>query len=283
MEIEMKEKVPVNNTPVKETEGADTGLIDGKPAPPPCNRSSGPTRVSAKMGADCFSSRIWMLLAVTFMAISIALSIYLVYDKGVKDDEVKEVAVSSNATEVLAKYPTYFRTEMEQRAVEIKLQAVRRSQEKKKAPMNADYPALVCQFNCRNITKPARRKRSPQKLIARKSTTKREQWTLRTVFHRLVRRSTQDESHHACCISEVSFITPATGMTDQGETVTIVQFPNHKQYFQTESCSQIENCTGCTCAQEQTLVSAIVLVSADTVTVKYVAIPGCCKCFNNLP
>ncbi|GFO25108.1 hypothetical protein PoB_005161300, partial [Plakobranchus ocellatus] len=183
------------------TEGADSGLLDGELALPPCNKSS--TWISAKM-----------LLAVTFVAISMAFSIYLVNDKGGKDDDFE--------AKVLAKYSTLFRTVKEHEAFKAKFWAAAKRQNIMKAAMNKDHPAEFCQhhngeMDCFDDRAPA------DSLQKREQCT---QWEGKDPY----------PIHHSCCSSVVSFICPDTGLTTDDDIVTIIQFPNHKQIFQIESC-----------------------------------------------
>ncbi|KAL4216884.1 hypothetical protein ACF0H5_023345 [Mactra antiquata] len=100
------------------------------------------------------------------------------------------------------------------------------------------------------------------------------------------KRSTQ--VHHGCCVSSVTFTAPTKMKDIFGTLKTFLQLDSVKQYFPEHVCQTTSGCTGCVCAQENSLYSAVVLKSGvtkaeelDDTEIDFFYFTGCCKCINN--
>ncbi|GFR67649.1 hypothetical protein ElyMa_003712100 [Elysia marginata] len=201
------------------------------------------------MGKDCPSSRTWMILAIIFIAISVGLSIYLIVDK-VKDndDSDKQLTKSSSDDEIYAAYPSFFRTEDEQKKFEEDHQMLI-NMDIKKAPVGLPYAANNCSYECVNETSLG---------------------------------PSSSYVYHACCRSVAVHRILKTALTTKNVLVTVVQLVNKKQRILFEECWHMANCAGCTCGNTQTYVQAIVYLPNGIITLENIRVPGCCKCFNNI-
>ncbi|KAK3760814.1 hypothetical protein RRG08_034659, partial [Elysia crispata] len=243
-----------------------------------------------KMGKDCSSNRIWMILALLFMTICIALSVYLVYVKIIEEDNSakEEETITPSEKEILDRYASYFRSVEEQRQIENSNTRSVLSNNVKKAPVDLKSPARGCSFQCFNRTSfQGIRKREAMawKYSGRSSVTQRPQHRSSNpgMFHNVVKRQATGsmDVNHACCISTPLSSDPSTAVTDWGATVTVIQFGSWRQFFPTEDCRQAPDCKGCTCGQQNVYTPAVIFVGG-TVNVSLIEIPGCCKCYNNL-
>ncbi|KAL4216883.1 hypothetical protein ACF0H5_023344 [Mactra antiquata] len=93
---------------------------------------------------------------------------------------------------------------------------------------------------------------------------------------------------HGCCVSSVTFTAPTKKKDIFGTLKTFLQLDSVKQYFPEHVCQTISACTGCVCAQENSLYSAVVLKSGvtkaeeiDDLEIDFFYFPACCKCINN--
>ncbi|XP_052080973.1 uncharacterized protein LOC127718915 [Mytilus californianus] len=103
------------------------------------------------------------------------------------------------------------------------------------------------------------------------------------------KRATTNDVYHACCVSNVNFISP-----DKMHNILMVQkdlvhLNKFRQVFKNDNCSQAVGCTGCTCMHQMDLVTAVVYKpgfnknnadSIDQMEIDLFYMPGCCKCVN---
>ncbi|GFO18393.1 hypothetical protein PoB_004489800 [Plakobranchus ocellatus] len=144
------------------------------------------------------TSKIWILFAFLFFALSIFSSGWLIFEKFIKakDDPVPNLA-SENDT--LAKYSTYFRTREEQKNVEKMYQMVSTTQKKTIAPMTDSYQQKYCVQFVECLGQAPKNGTLPRKQ-SRISNTKKEKSL--APLPKLDKRQAADEvAFHACCKS----------------------------------------------------------------------------------
>ncbi|KAL8565549.1 hypothetical protein ACOMHN_049525 [Nucella lapillus] len=115
----------------------------------------------------------------------------------------------------------------------------------------------------------------------------------------------KDLLFHGCCVSHSQLDQPSTLATaEPGKSgnVQIAQLGNLKQFFEIQRCCQARNCkgypcsqtyyvvtavarncNGCQCSQTYYVVTAVVMkvtASGTLFGVQAVRVPGCCKCLN---
>ncbi|KAK3778283.1 hypothetical protein RRG08_050975 [Elysia crispata] len=189
-----------------------------------------------KMGKERLNNRLWMILALVFMAASIALSISLILVTKMvseKDNSVQdEDHFTPSMEEILALYPMFFRTVEQQKHIEESYAKLIIPNNIKIAPEDTNYPPQRCIFQCLNRTSQTALIETPV-------------------------------VNNACCISTTSFIDPNSAKAIWGETVTVIQYGKFKQYFPSEDCRQVEGCTGCTCGQQNIYTSAVIRVGSN--------------------
>ncbi|XP_005113384.2 uncharacterized protein LOC101848640 [Aplysia californica] len=225
------------------------------------------------MGGSCSSNRIWMVIAVVFVAISIGLSAYIVYDN-VSTKKLSE-------KEVVLKYPGYFRTPAQQAVYAAQIEQTLDNNVTIVPPANITNPdKRNCTFNCSG-GRPQRKRRDAYEsgLL--------EMVSAYQTVHALERRAASGTLiYHGCCISKHMFDDPSELLNAHFEERTIAQFQGQRQYFLYQQCRHAPGCNGCTCGQETLLVTAVVENPDTDSDVEYVLdlvrVPGCCKCYNNL-
>ncbi|KAH9523994.1 hypothetical protein Btru_047838 [Bulinus truncatus] len=255
------------------------GLIDGQSK----EKARGPDT----MGSSSSAGRIWMVVAIVFIIASLALAGYIIYVKAFEQPS----STTMTEEQVVKRYPLMFRTEEEQKQIES--QFMQENAEANLIPADniTDKRLTFCNFNCPSVFNRTflRRKRS-----AADDLHMNELVLMYKTVHALNKRDVStplgSNIYHGCCISQHYFISPDSGVTSNGESCTVVQFGKSKrrQYFPSQKCQQANSCSGCTCAQETTFMTAVVVNknypsnSDEMYTLAAIKIPGCCKCFNNL-
>ncbi|KAI8776244.1 CAunnamed protein product, partial [Biomphalaria glabrata] len=250
------------------------GLIDG--APKESSRSSG------KMGANSSASRVWIVVAILFIAASIALAGYIIYVKVVKKP------TPMTETEMIRRYPLMFRTPGEQEIFEKNFFEGNTFENLKMVENLTDPNTQFCSFSCSSY-----RQNVPNRKRSIGAHLPLMEWiTLYKSIHAMTKRDVTTplgpNIYHGCCISRHYFISPDFGLTVAGSNYTLVQYDDRRQYFPSQVCKHAKDCKGCGCAQETSLFSAIVVNpqyphdSDDSYTMVAIKLPGCCKCFNNL-
>ncbi|XP_055869593.1 uncharacterized protein LOC106069377 [Biomphalaria glabrata] len=231
------------------------------------------------MGDNSSPSRFWMVVAFFFISASLALVGFIIYVKVFE----KPISRSIREAEVLNRYPLMFRTPEEQAIFEKQFYAENSAFNLETAEIATDTQLQNCSFSC-----PSRRRRSLatyHPLV---------EWInhykgLHEMKKRDVTTQPGPNIYHGCCISRHYFVSPDFGSTISGTNYSLVQFDSRRQYFPSQICKHAENCRGCGCAQEINFFTAIVVNpnypndSYDPYTMVAIKLPGCCKCFNNLP
>ncbi|KAK3594270.1 hypothetical protein CHS0354_008851 [Potamilus streckersoni] len=161
---------------------------------------------------------------------------------------------------VLKKFPGYFRTQDVQETIVTSLINLDISEP---IHVNQTFNGVryqSCSINCAAYTQNSRRKK--------------ETHAPGSIFH-------------GCCVSNTYFASPDTKVNIFGSSKTLAHYADKRQYFQAKNCSYIKSCTGCTCVQDRSVQTAVVLkagvTSPDDIEdfeIDFFFIDGCCTCRN---
>ncbi|CAL1531601.1 unnamed protein product [Lymnaea stagnalis] len=268
----MNSKDPNNTTTV--------GLIDGN-------------RQKPGMGKAQTSSvaRIWIVLTLVFLAVSIGLSGYIISVKVVES----QATTSASKEYIRVMYETYFKTPEEQKIFEE--QYFRENTEDTAEPAEPDFNRTQlssCFFTCSaQPTNPIYKNSTNRWIRAAVRSPLMEWLTLYKTVHSLTKRDVNtalgDKINQGCCISRHFFTTPDTDLKNFNKNVTLATIGNRRQYFPAQKCDHAVGCTGCGCAQERGNYAAVVnnplypRSSSAQYALIGIQIPrsGCCKCLNN--
>ncbi|CAL1531600.1 unnamed protein product [Lymnaea stagnalis] len=234
-------------------------------------------------------ARIWIVLTLVFLAVSIGLSGYIIYVKVFES----QATTPGSKEYIRVTYPNYFKTPEEQKIFEE--QYYRENTEVTAKPAEPDFNRTQlssCFFTCSAY--PTGNNSASQAFRRRRAAVRSPlmEWvTLYKTLHLMTRRdvntSLSNPIYHGCCISRIFFTSPDTAIDVLGNNVTLTTIDNRRQYFPTQECKHAIGCTGCGCAQETGYYAAVVvnplypLSSGTQYVLDVIKIPGCCKCFNN--
>ncbi|RUS81831.1 hypothetical protein EGW08_010423, partial [Elysia chlorotica] len=220
-------------------ERIDTSLIEGKSAT--TTTTTAATTSTSDTGTKSSSKlkmakeiRIWMVLAALFIAISIALSIYLIYVKKTERTDVHVEEKPPGETEVLSMYPAFFRTARQQEEFAAQYERMIQPWKIRKAPLDSRKPTQTCSFRCFNQTVQT----GYPSLVKRDTGGRKYHRAVRATTHKLFKRQTTQspDIHHACCISTPNYIDPTNALAIWGSNVTVIQYGAWRQYFPIEDC-----------------------------------------------
>ncbi|KAK6165429.1 hypothetical protein SNE40_022357 [Patella caerulea] len=86
--------------------------------------------------------------------------------------------------------------------------------------------------------------------------------------------------YHGCCQSQTFFQSPPTAEGIDGQVKTLATYGNRSQYFKTQDCIQVSECTGCTCTSIMEVFTALVINQYGELQLSDIKLRGCCKCLN---
>ncbi|XP_060064472.1 uncharacterized protein LOC132544824 isoform X2 [Ylistrum balloti] len=151
---------------------------------------------------------------------------------------------------VLERFPGYFRTEEEQRKLERGL--------RRHIPVNETLDVANCNFSVVN--------------------TNDFPWC------NLV---PSPDEYHSCCVSNIQYVSPVYKTDTNGINRKLAVFDNQRQYFRSETCTQLGGCMMCTCLKEEVLYTGVYdtgkIGQSSRYGVAWFNFDGCCKCYNNVP
>ncbi|XP_060064457.1 uncharacterized protein LOC132544824 isoform X1 [Ylistrum balloti] len=174
--------------------------------------------------------------------------------KSSHDDRTKSHSTGEDIDEsdaaVLERFPGYFRTEEEQRKLERGL--------RRHIPVNETLDVANCNFSVVN--------------------TNDFPWC------NLV---PSPDEYHSCCVSNIQYVSPVYKTDTNGINRKLAVFDNQRQYFRSETCTQLGGCMMCTCLKEEVLYTGVYdtgkIGQSSRYGVAWFNFDGCCKCYNNVP